>query len=60
MPLLEGVYQSSRDHLTAMVPTDKIEGFRSFVLAALAHYTVPSMRLGVAKINEISERPSIT
>jgi hypothetical protein len=39
--LLEGVYRSSRDRLAATVPADKIEGFHSFTLAALARYTAP-------------------
>jgi hypothetical protein len=34
--------------LAATVPADKIEGFHSFVLTALAHYTAPSIKLGVA------------
>jgi hypothetical protein len=53
VPLLEGVYRSSRDRLAATVPADQIEGFRSFALAALARYTVPIMM-------KTSEHPSIS
>jgi hypothetical protein len=43
MPLIEGVYQSSRDRCAATVPAEMIEGFHSFTLAALARYTAPNI-----------------
>jgi hypothetical protein len=47
MPLIEGVYRSSRDRWAATVPAEMIKGFHSFTLAALARYTAPNIQPGV-------------
>jgi hypothetical protein len=47
MPLIEGVYRSSRDRWAATVPAEMIEGFHSFTLAALARYTAPNIQPSV-------------
>jgi hypothetical protein len=47
MPLIEGVYRSSRDRWAATVPAEMIKGFHSFTLTALARYTAPNIQPGV-------------
>jgi hypothetical protein len=50
--VLKKLYQSSRDRLALAVPTDLIEGFHRFMLAALVHCTAP-----VSSCVEVDETP---
>jgi hypothetical protein len=57
MPLIEGVYRSSRDRWAAMVPDKMIEGFHSFTLAALVRYTTPNIQPGVGMWTSYQNAP---